>query len=386
MNYTNIGKIKEDFSALGFGCMRLPLEGGGSSFMEVMNKEIDEQKASEMIFYAIENGINYFDTAYFYHNGRSEKLLGKIIDKETRKKIAIATKMPTWLINTKDDFQKYLDEQLERLKTDYIDFYLIHGLSKLSWEKVNNMGVLDFLDKLKTEKIVKHIGFSFHDDFKTFKKIIDAYNWDMTQIQYNYFDVNYQAGKEGLDYAANKDIGVVIMEPLRGGMLTDKIPEKVENLWNSAEVKRTPAEWALRWVWNQSEVSVVLSGMSTLEQVKENVELANNVKPDNLNKNELELIEKVNSTYRELLEVDCTSCEYCMPCPFGVNIPFNFSLYNDTFMFPEQNISNVRYNYMLASQMRASACTDCKKCVEKCPQKIDIPARLKEVHEKLKMN
>jgi len=216
-----------------------------------------------------------------------------------------------------------------------------------------------------------------------FKEIIDAYDWTMCQIQFNYFDENYQAGKEGLEYAASKGIGVVIMEPLRGGRLTEGIPEEVQEIWNSAQKKRTPAEWAMRWVWNHPEVSTALSGMSTMEQLKENISLAGKALPHSLSADELELIGQAKQIYTNMLQIDCTGCAYCMPCQNGVNIPMNFSLYNDTFMFKDAEIAPLLYNYMLSPEQRASNCQECGECEEHCPQHIDIKEELKKVHEKL---
>jgi predicted aldo/keto reductase-like oxidoreductase len=346
------------------------------------NKAIDEEEATRMIHYAIDHGINYFDTAYVYHGGKSETLLGKAL-KAHREGVMIATKLPTWLAQTPDDFDRFLDEQLKKLETEYIDLYLLHGLNRAVWQKMMEMDVLGFLDKILSDGRVRYAGFSFHDDVKIFKEIIDSYQWTFCQIQYNYFDENYQAGGEGLDYAAAKGIGVVVMEPLRGGKLTDKIPEEIQALWESAETRRTPAEWALRWVWDHEEVSIALSGMSTMSQLMENIKIAEDAYTGSLSEKELKLIGKVRDSYRRMLKIDCTGCAYCMPCPSGVNIPLNLSLYNDMFMFKDSEVNVLLYNHMLSPEQRASNCSECGECEDQCPQHIEIREELKNVHKRL---
>jgi hypothetical protein len=364
--------------------MRLPILEGAESTMDFFERQkvIDEEETLKMIDYAIEQGINYFDSAYVYHGGKSEVLLGKGIENR-RENVIIATKSPLRTIETRDDFDRILDEQLDRLDTDYVDFYLLHGIDRQSWYKGKELGALGFLDKIQKDGRAKYVGFSFHDDVRIFKEIIDAYDWTMCQIQYNYFDENYQAGKEGLWYAASKDIGVVIMEPLRGGRLTQKIPTEVEQIWDSAEQQRTPAEWGLCWVWNHPEVTLVLSGMSTMAQLKENIRIAEKVYPNSLSPQEAETISKVADTYRRMLKVDCTGCAYCMPCPNGVNIPVIFSLYNDYFMFKDLERCRLMYNWRMAPEQKASNCEQCGECEEKCPQQIEIMERLKGVHDQL---
>jgi predicted aldo/keto reductase-like oxidoreductase len=246
------------------------------------------------------------------------------------------------------------------------------------------LGIQDFLDRLRADKRIRHAGFSFHDDLKVFKEIVDAYNWDMCMVQYNYYDQVYQAGTEGVSYAAAKGLGVVVMEPLRGGKLAGRIPPEVQALWDSAKARRSPVEWALRWVWNHGQVSAVLSGMSNLAQMKENVGLAEGGLPNSLTSEELALIDQARMTYRKMLKVDCTGCGYCMPCPSDVNIPQNFAMYNDTFMFDNTlGISRILYNEMFPPNQRASACTECHECEELCPQKLEISESLKDVHKRL---
>jgi predicted aldo/keto reductase-like oxidoreductase len=363
--------------------MRLPMVGGINSIDRFdPSKAVDEEEAIKMIHYAIEHGINYFDTAYVYHGGKSEMILGRAA-KAYRDGIMIATKLPTWLAKVPDDFDRFLDEQLKRLDTDYIDFYLLHGLNRPVWQRMLEMDVLAFLDKILADGRVRHVGFSFHDDVKIFKEIIDRFPWTIAQIQYNFFDENYQAGREGLEYAASKRIGVVVMEPLRGGKLTDKIPKEIQVLWDTAEAKRTPAEWALRWVWNHAQVSIALSGMSAMDQLKENIRIAQDAYPDSLSQKELGLVQQVKESYKRMLKIDCTGCAYCMPCSNGVNIPMNFSLYNDTFMFKDSDVNVLLYNHMLSPEQKASNCAECGECEEQCPQHIKIPEELKNVHTRL---
>ncbi len=384
MQYRQLGKSEYQVSILGFGCMRLPLLKEAedmNNFFEA-SMAVDEEKAFQMIDYAIEQGINYFDSAYLYHGGKSEVLLGKAI-KNRRDKVIITTKSPVMMIETRDDFDRILNEQLEKLGTEYLDFYLLHGLNRKGWRKGKDLGALEFLDKIRKDGRAKYVGFSFHDDVRVFKEILDAYDWTICQIQYNLFDENTQAGKEGLRYAASRGIGVVIMEPLRGGRLTEKIPDKVQEIWNSADRPWTPAEWGLRWVWNHPEVNLVLSGMSTMDQLKENIRVAGDARPDMLSPEEIETIHKVADTYHQLLKVGCTGCAYCMPCPNEVNIPGIFTLYNDYFMFEDLERCRTMYNVLMSPEQNASNCQECGECEEKCPQQIEIMETLKDAHARL---
>jgi predicted aldo/keto reductase-like oxidoreductase len=281
-----------------------------------------------------------------------------------------------------EDFDRILDEQLNRLGTDHLDFYLLHGLVKDTWEKAKALKVFDFLDRMQKDGRVMHAGFSFHDKLDTFKEIIDAYPWAACQIQYNYFDENYQAGKEGLRYATSKGIGVIVMEPLRGGRFTQRIPETVQKIWDRAEIKRSPAEWGLRWVANHPEVSVILSGMTTMEQLKENILIADSFKPNSLSQKELGIIDNVVKAYKEIMAVGCTACNYCMPCPNGVNIPMIFSLYNDLIMFKD-DMPVIMYNTMVRDDQNAANCIECGECEDKCRQHIKIIDKLKDAHRAL---
>jgi len=364
MQYRKFGSLDFKVSALGFGAMRLPTIGGDES-------KIDEAMAIKMIRYAIDNGVNYVDTAYPYHRGNSEILVGKALKDGYREKTKLATKLPVWAINSKEDMDRILLEQLKKLDIDYIDFYLLHGIGRDRWEKMYNLGVLDWAEKVIGKGYIKYIGFSFHDDLDAFKKIVDAYNWTFCQIQYNYMDINSQAGQEGLKYAASKGLAVVIMEPLRGGRLANP-PEKVIDVFNSAPIKKSPVARALQWLWNQPEVSTVLSGMSTFEQVKENIEIASKSGTNTLTSQELYIIEKARDTYLGIKAIDCTQCGYCMPCPNGVDIPGNFSLYNEGVRY--NDFGGPRWHYLndLKEEERASSCIKCGVCETKCPQKLPI--------------
>jgi len=369
-------------SILGFGAMRLPLVGGTEKPTDSFDpaRTIDEEETARMIEYAIRYGVNYFDTAYNYHGGKSEVVLGKIL-KPHRDRVIIATKLPVFLVKERGDFDRFLDEQLRRLQTPCLDFYLLHGLNAKTWESSKGMDVLPFLDRAKSGGRVRHVGFSFHDTLAVFKEIADAYDWTMCQIQYNYLDEQYQAGKEGLKYAASRGIGVAVMEPLRGGKLA-RVPPTVERLLDSSVEKRRPAEWGLRWAWNHSEVGTVLSGMSTLDQVQENIRFAEEGRADSLSADDLAIVRRARKAYRRLLKVDCTGCAYCMPCSSDVNIPMNFSLYNDVMTFSDPTGVMV-YNAFMLPEQRASACVDCGECEEKCPQHIPIREELKKVHATL---
>ena len=384
MLYRKLGKTGREVSVLGFGCMRLPLKHGLEKATDVFDatKPIDEDQATAMIHHAVEQGVNYFDTAYPYHGGQSEAFLGKALS-GYRDRVMVATKSPIWLVQTTADFDRFLDEQLGKLGTSYVDFYLLHSLGRQSWVRMKELGALPFLDEVLRDGRARYAGFSFHDEVKVFKEIVDGYDWAMCQIQYNYFDEHYQAGREGLQYAAGKGLGVVVMEPLRGGKLTGTIPAEVRALWDSAAARRTPAEWALRWVWNHPEVSTALSGVSARAQIEENIRIADKGAPNSLTPADLELINRVTQTYRSMVKVDCTGCAYCVPCPNGVDIPLNFSLYNDTFMFKDSEIAYMIYAHFTAPEQRASNCAECGECEEHCPQHLEIREELKKVHARL---
>jgi predicted aldo/keto reductase-like oxidoreductase len=378
MQYRMVPKNGDKLSVLGFGCMRLPLKG----------QAIDEERAIKQIRYAIDNGVNYVDSAPPYHGGESEKVLGKALLNGYRQKVKVATKLTPFLLNKPEDMQKMLDTQLQKLQTDHIDYYLLHGLDEAFWRKLQGFGALKFLEKAQADGKVVNAGFSFHGTPQTFKEIIQANDWAMCQIQYNFLDEHLQAGTEGLKYAASQKLAVMVMEPLRGGALADKLPSEVEQLYENAKIQRSPAEWALRWVWNHPEVTVVLSGMNQKKQITENIKTAKAALPNAMTTEELAVVKKAAQAYRRLMKVPCTGCQYCMPCPNGVNIPGNFNVYNDYCMFDNQQSARGIYEMLLMGRLSgkrsdAALCQECQKCVERCPQHIPIPQMLKAVAKTL---
>jgi len=361
---------KDKLSVLGFGLMRLP---------QTADNKIDEVKSMEMLKFAYENGINYYDTAFPYHGGESEPLLGKFLQTIDRKKVFVATKLPTWLIKTRADMDEYLEKQLERLQTTYIDYYLMHGLNGKRWKGLKKLGAIEFLEKAKKAGKIRHIGFSFHDKYPAFRSILDSYNWEFCQIQHNFFDIYREAGIRGLNYAAGKGLGIIIMEPLMGGKLAGNIPAEAEKVWSKSAHKWTPAERALRFVWNYSQVQVVLSGMSSLQQMKENIDIAKRAKPDGLSAQELKLYQKVRKIYLNKMVVRCTGCGYCLPCPSKVGIPWALGMYNNAHIFGDKKRHQREYNFFIPDENKADKCTKCGACLPKCPQKIDIPGELEKV-------
>jgi predicted aldo/keto reductase-like oxidoreductase len=358
--------------------MRLTVKADGS---------IDEERATKQVRYAIDQGVNYVDTAWPYHGGQSEPFLAHALAGGYREKVKLATKLPSWLLNSREDMDRFLKAQLEKLHTDHIDYYLVHALLGDLWDKIEDLGIADFLDQAKADGRIINAGFSFHGAVDDFKRIVDAYDWDFCQIQYNFLDEKNQAGTEGLEYAAAKGLGVVIMEPLRGGNLINPMPPAVKEIWDEAPTKRKPVEWALRWVWNHPEVTVVLSGMNQEAHIEENLAVADKAYPNSLAEAELQLIKKVERKYRELMKVGCTGCRYCMPCPQGVNIPFCFEDYNNLYMTGDANGTKFHYAVRLSGVLSvgdrefASQCIQCGECLDKCPQHIDIPAILEAVVE-----
>lgn len=361
-------------SILGFGCMRLPKKGNS----------IDEEESEKMIVSAIDRGVNYFDTAYLYSNGKSEIVLGKILAKGYRDKVKIATKLPPFLAKKTADFDKIFNTQLERLQTDHIDYYLIHMLMDIdTWNRLKSIGILDWIaEKKKSGKII-NLGFSFHGTKNEFIQLIDAYDWDFTQIQYNFIDENNQAGKSGLKFAAAKGIPVIVMEPLRGGKIVFGLPKEIDELWKNLTPSRNVVDWALRWVWNHPEVNVVLSGMSTQEQVDDNIRIASDAEANSLSATELAVFDKAREIIREKTKVNCTACGYCMPCPHGVDIPACFAAYNDKYLNHKGFISKFSYiqntGAMTHHPAYASMCKSCKLCESHCPQSIKISERMKDV-------
>ena len=368
MKYRKFLKENIDISSLGFGTMRFPtIKDEG---------DIDIQKTTEMLDYAIHNGLNYIDTAFTYHNGMSESFLGDYLEKrKVRDKIFLATKMPVWKVEKYSDLDHYFNIQLRRLRTSYIDFYLLHSLWQGSWEKVKNLNMLDFLIKKKEEGKIRFFGFSFHDEFNVFKEIIDYYNWDFCQIQLNYMDIDYQAGERGLKYAYEKGIQAIIMEPLKGGKLANP-PQSIRNVFDEYKIKKSPVEWALSFLLNKKEILLILSGMSSFEQVKENIEVASKYEINSLNEDELKILSIARNEWLNIKSIGCTNCKYCMPCPNGVNIPKNFEIYNNYIMYGDLNESVSKYQY-LKEEERASNCKECGTCETLCPQNLEIIKLLK---------
>lgn len=380
MLYRKMPKNGDDLSILGFGCMRLPVKENGM---------IDEERAQKQVRFAIDHGVNYFDTAWPYHMGKSEPFLGRALADGYRDKVNVATKLPSWLVESHDDMDKFLNAQLEKLNTDRIDYYLIHGLAGPLWDKVEKLGSADFLEKAKDDGRIVNAGFSFHGAGEDFNGIVDGYDWDFCQIQYNFMDEKNQAGTKGLEYAASKGLGIIVMEPLLGGNLARMVPPAIEEIWNEAKEKRTPSEWALRWVWNRPEVTVVLSGMNEETQIEENLATADKAYPNSLTEAELRLVKKVEQKYRELIKVGCTGCRYCMPCPEGVDIPACFEAYNDLHMFGNVDGTKFRYTIQFSGSLSggeprfASQCIQCGQCMEQCPQALKIPELLEAVVKEL---
>jgi predicted aldo/keto reductase-like oxidoreductase len=375
MKFRDFGRHGGKVSALGFGCMRLPtLDGAPQS------EKIDRETAVRMIRRAVDAGVNYVDTAYPYHNGMSETVVGEALGGGYRARVRLVTKSPVWLIRKAEDFDSYLDEQLERLGTDRLDFYLLHALNKERWPAVRDLGVLARAESAVKDGRIGGLGFSFHDALEVFKSIVDGYDrWALAQIQYNYMDTENQAGTEGLRYAAAKGIPVVVMEPLLGGRLA-RPPRAVRDLFHAVEPGRSAADWALQWVWDQPEVAVVLSGMNTMREVEENLLSAERSGVHSMGPRELDLFERVRRTYRTACPISCTKCGYCLPCPNGVNIPRNFELYNDGFIHDDPGTSRMLYSRFLAEGERACSCVRCGACEKLCPQGLPVGEWMAKVH------
>jgi predicted aldo/keto reductase-like oxidoreductase len=372
MQYRPFGKDGWKVSALGFGAMRLPVLPD--------DKGVDEKEAVRMIRHGIDKGINYVDTAYMYHGGSSEVIVGKALKDGYRKKVRLATKSPVgMIIKEAADFDRILDEQLKRLDVEHIDYYLFHGIGDGGLALIKKFDFFKKMEDAKKSGKIGHIGFSFHDSAEAFIRVIDSYDkWEFCQMQYNYMDTHNQAGTAGLKYAASKGLPVIIMEPLLGGKLA-RPPKDITDIFSNFIIERTPAEWAFQWLWNQPEVSVVLSGMSSYAQVEENLKSANRSKTGQLSGGELSLIDRVKNEFKKRIVIPCTKCRYCMPCPQGVDIPRNFELYNDGKIYGDPAGSRFVYKTWLKPENRASACIGCKICEEKCPQKIKISEWMPEV-------
>jgi predicted aldo/keto reductase-like oxidoreductase len=374
MLYRQLSKTGIDLSILGFGCMRLPT-------IDHKPEKIDYSKATQLLHYAIDHGVNYVDTAYFYHSavfgqrGESEPFVGEALSGGWRKKVHLATKMPLFRLSHKEQMDTFLKEQLERLKTDYLDFYLLHGLNGETWNRMRDLGVREFLDKKQAEGKLRFPAFSFHGKAEDFIRICDEYDWTFAQIQYNYMDIDSQAGYKGLKYAADKGIGIVVMEPLKGGKLAQKLPSEMMSVFNESAIKRSPAEWALRFVWNEADVSSLLSGMNSMEQVVENISVADSGIPNSLGSDEILIFDKLRSAMSSKIKADCTECRYCMPCTSGVDIPDVLTALNNAAVWNDPNPWLTGY---ISINGKAGKCTECKECEEVCPQKLPISTFMKE--------
>ena len=381
MQYRVMGKTGEEKSILGFGCMRLPLTDPSNP------ESIDYDLAEAMLHEAIEAGVNYVDTAYNYHSlggrsgpGQSEPFVGRALQGGYRRRVSVATKLPTWLVEKHEDMDRFLDHQLQRLQVCQIDFYLVHNVNADVWQPARQNGLFDFLDRARRDGRIKHVGFSFHDRYELFEEVVDAYDWEFAQIQFNYLDLNYQAGIRGLKKAAERDLGLSVMEPLRGGFLTNYLPQSQVDFLAAIHPEWSLADWALRWVWHHRQVNVVLSGMSTMEQVRANLKIADQAEA--LNGEELAALDKVREFFQEHLKINCTNCGYCLPCPEGVSIPKCFAHFNNYFLMDAEEVrkrSKYFYDSQLAAAEKSENCVGCGQCEERCPQHLPISGLMSEV-------
>lgn len=373
MKYRSCDKLNLQFSALGMGGGRFPL-------VDNVYTSIDEKAAINVIRHAVDRGVNIIDTAQFYNGGMSEIVIGKALRDGYRQKMMIVTKLPCFLVNETSDFNRFLNQQLERLQTDYIDFYLLQALTKDIWVKMRDLGIPELMEKAVQDGRVRHLGFSFHDDAETFEKIVDDWDrWTLCMIQYNYMDRDFQAGIRGLKYAASRGLAVTIMEPLRGGHLANTPPDAVAKVWAEAKATRSPADWGLQWLWNHPEITAVFSGMSSIQEVDENLASVDRSGPGTLSESELLLVDRARDAFKSVSPIQCTSCRYCIPCPHGVNIPGAFQLYNDGFIYEDHRRARMYYRQQPVEQ-QACSCTECGECLERCTQQLPIPEWLQKVH------
>jgi hypothetical protein len=375
MLYRKAPKTGDELSILGFGCMRLAQKDG----------RIDEERATRHIRHAIDRGVNYIDTAWPYHGGESEPFVGRALAGGYRERVKLATKLPSWLVRSRADMDRFLDAQLKKLATSRIDYYLVHSLQGDTWDRMAALGVAEFLDRAQADGRIATAGFSYHGSREDFQRVADAYPWTFCQIQYNYLDEEHQAGAEGLRYAASRGLAVIVMEPLRGGTLAiSPAPPAIDAIWQEAGRRRSPAEWALRWVWNHAEATVALSGMNDEAQLEENLGVAADAYPGSLTAEEIALVGRASRKYREIMKVGCTGCGYCQPCPSGVDIAGSFDSFNAFHTFGKKQ--DARFLYVLRAggilsgrPTYASLCSHCGDCLDKCPQSLAIPDLLEQV-------
>lgn len=371
MEYRNLEKLNIKTSLLGFGCMRFPKCEDGS---------IDEEKAEQMIDNAYHSGVNYYDTAYVYHDGKSENFTGKVLDKYDRSTYYLATKLPCWNVETLGDAERIFNEQLERLHKDYIDFYLLHALNKDRFDKMVSLGVLELMDKLKSEGKIRYLGFSFHDEYPSFEYILKYRNWDFCQIQLNYMDTETQAGIKGYELTEQLNVPLIVMEPVKGGTLAN-LPTSVTNHFAEVTPGNSAASWALRWVGSLPNVKVILSGMSDEQQVADNLNTFANFKA--LSEAEEQAVKNAVNELFKRVKNGCTSCRYCMPCPAGVNIPYNFKIWNNYGMYHNSEETNWHWTHEIEEKSKAKNCVNCGKCETNCPQNINIREDLKTLQVEL---
>ena len=380
MQYRTMPGSDEKLSILGYGCMRLPTSFGGA---------IDKEKAIKQIRGAIDRGVNYLDTAWPYHMGNSESFLGEDVLKDGyREKVYLATKLPCMMLRKTEAIRETFEKQLKKLQTDYIDYYLLHSLDGPLWDKMLDMGIIEFMDEVKASGKVRKIGFSFHGKKADFMRICDGYDFDFAQIQFNILDEQYQAGIEGINYAAGKGMGIIVMEPLRGGTLVSRMPAEIKSIYDGSGFERTAAEWALRWVWNNPNVQVVLSGMNVDEHINENIRIASEAVACSMSDEELAVISRIKDTYMSMMRVGCTSCAYCMPCPVGINIPAALNNLNEYHMYSKRSgrLHHVMHLGLENDDGRprwTTECIDCGDCEKRCPQDIPVREVFKQVQKDL---
>ena len=377
MQYRKMGKLGIEVSAFGVGCMRFPMYTN-----EEGKRVVDQELANQIIHTAIENGVNYLDTAYVYSDKQAEKVLGIALQGGWREKVYVATKLPIWDCHKTEDMYRLYEEQRTNLQVDCIDFYLIHCLGRDQWRRMRDLGVREFLNDLKAEGKIKYACFSFHDNYEAFEEIINDYDWDMCQLQFNYMDIHNQATIKGVELAGEKNIPVVIMEGLLGGRLAN-VPDTVQAVFDSYPEKRSAVEWAFRWLCNFPQVGTVLSGVTDMAQTMDNLAIFDRTGVGIMSDEELAIVDKAREEYLRRTKVGCTGCRYCMPCPCGVDIPAIFSTWNEAFKYNTNIAGNGHYNHMVKEGKGADQCVECGACMEMCPQQLNIPELLKTASAEL---